>query len=130
MNNFKRETYPKVIEEFLNKCTLPSYKPLDSPNSTSNRQNLEKWLSKGEEAIADFLGVSNGDRKIIKRWIVGSEIVSSWEEAFKLAKALRNATAHGFLLPTKVSQWKLKPGFERLTDNLGEIVASGLKKII
>ncbi|HEY9609859.1 hypothetical protein [Allocoleopsis sp.] len=130
MNHFKRNTPSEVIENYIKKCNFPIYKPLGSPSISPNKKpNLEKWLSKEESAIADFLGVTAGDAKIIERWIVKSDSIGSWEEAVKLAKALRNATAHGFLQPTKVNQWGLKPGLSTLADNLAEIMAAGLKKL-
>jgi hypothetical protein len=130
MNHFKRNTPPEVIENYIKKCSLPIYKSLSSPSISPHKEpNLEKWLSKEEDAIADFLGVTAGDAKIIEYWIVKSHSVGSWEEAVKLAKALRNATAHGFLQPTKVNQWGLKLGLSTLADNLAEIIAAGLKKL-
>jgi hypothetical protein len=130
MNHFQRSNSPEVIQNFIKKSSLPNYKPLVSPSIAANKKpNLEKWLSKEEKAIADFLGVTAGDAKIIEHWIVKSHTVSSWEEAVKIAKALRNASAHGFLLPTKVEQWGLKLGLTTLADNLAEIMAAGLKKL-
>jgi hypothetical protein len=129
MNHFVRGTSPEIIEEFIQKCNLPNYIPLNSPN-TQKKENLEKWLTKDEDAISDFLGLTAGDKKIIEYWIIYSNSISSWEEAFKLAKSLRNASAHGFLLPKKIDDWQLKEGFRTLANNLGEIMASGLKKLI
>lgn len=132
MNHFKRNTPPEVISNFIQKCSLPTkYEPLTSPKTSPKKKpNLEKWLSKEESAIADFLGVTAGDAKIIEHWLVKSQSVSSWEEAVKLAKALRNASAHGFLVAKKVADWQLKPGLSILADNLAEIMAAGLKKLI
>jgi hypothetical protein len=87
-------------------------------------------LTKDKDAIAEFLSVTAGDKKIIERWIIQANSISSWEDAVKLAKALRNASAHGFLSAKKVQDWQLKPGLSTLADNLGEIMAAGLKKII
>jgi hypothetical protein len=130
MNHFKRNTPPEVIENYIKKCSPPIYKLLSSPSISRNKKpNLEKWLSKEEDAIADFLGVTAGDAKIIEHWIVESHSVGSWEEAVKLAKALRNASAHGFLVPTKVEHWGLKPSLSTLADNLAQIMAAGLKKL-
>ncbi|GAB4187773.1 MAG: hypothetical protein Fur006_27840 [Coleofasciculaceae cyanobacterium] len=130
MNHFQRNTSPEVIENYIKKCSPPIYKPLSSPSISPNKKpNLEKWLSKEESAIAEFLGVTAGDAKIIEHWIVKSHPVGSWHDAVKLAKALRNASAHGFLVPTKVDHWGLKPGLITLADNLAEIMTAGLKKL-
>lgn len=129
MNHFDRGTSLKITADFIQKCNLPSYSLLTSPNP-KKKENLEKWLTKDEDAIAEFLSITAGDKKIIEHWIVQSNPISSWEEAVKLAKALRNASAHGFLLPKKVDDWQLKPGLVTLANNLGEIIAAGLKKLI
>ncbi len=75
------------------------------------------------------MGLTSGDKKAIDRWLVQSQSVDSWCEAYKLAKALRNASAHGFLLPTKIGEWGLKEGFLRLTEDLAEVVIAGLSKL-
>jgi hypothetical protein len=69
-------------------------------------------------------------KKIIESWLVKSTPISSWVEAARLAKALRNATAHGALSATKVRQWGLENGLLVLSDNLGEIVVAGLRKLL
>ncbi|MFM7405229.1 MAG: hypothetical protein ACKO3K_00795 [Cuspidothrix sp.] len=128
MNNFERGK-PLDIPNFIKMCSLPSYNPLDTPNP-KRKDNLDKWLAKDQNAIAEFLSVTAGDKKIIERWIIKANSISSWEDAVKLAKALRNASAHGFLSAKKVQDWQLKPGLSILADNLGEIMAAGLKQLI
>jgi hypothetical protein len=128
MNHFETKNTWKVIYEFVQKCELPDYEPLIPPQP-KQRENLEKWLSKEEEAIAQFLGVNRTDAEAINGWIVQAEKITSWPEAVQLAKALRNASAHGFLLPNKIGQWGLEPGIKTLADNLGTILACGLKKL-
>ena len=128
MNNFERGK-PLDIPNFIKMCSLPIYNPLDTPNP-KKKENLDKWLAKDQDAIAEFLSVTAGDKKIIERWIIQANSISSWEDAVKLANALRNASAHGFLSAKKVQDWQLKPGLSTLADNLGEIMAAGLKKII
>ncbi|MDJ0515569.1 MAG: hypothetical protein QNJ74_04655 [Trichodesmium sp. MO_231.B1] len=129
MNYFERGTDLKIIKNFINKCKLPSYQKLEPP-TRKEKSNLEKWFSKEDKAIAEFLGVTAGDAKIINHWLVNSQAVCDWEEAFTLAKALRNATAHGFLQPTKVGRWKLKNSLRILADNLAEIITYGLRKLV
>lgn len=122
------------IQYFMIKCDLlNNYSPLNPPNST--RANLERWLNKdsspeGKSALADFLSLGNGDQEIIENWIVQSQPISNWVEAVRLAKALRNATAHGALSATKVKEWGLQKPLLILSDNLGEIVVAGMKKLV
>jgi len=121
-----KEDLNKNHEKFIQKCLLPNYEPIEPPK---NKPNLQEWLEKGDKELALFLGLRGKDIGTINRWLAESKPVDSWEGAFKLAKALRNATAHGFLSPTKISEWGLKPGFSRLTNDLAIIVAAGLSKI-
>ncbi|NES02451.1 MAG: hypothetical protein F6K22_06110 [Okeania sp. SIO2F4] len=129
MNYFEKGTNLNIIHDFINKCNLPTYQKLEPP-IPKQKSNLQKWLSKEDEAIAEFLGVNDGDKTNINQWLVKSQAVCHWEEAFKLAKALRNTTAHGFLQPTKVGKWKLKNSFRILADNLAEIMTYGLRKLV
>ena len=123
---------PETIKDFTNKCYLPDYSSLNPPATT--RVNLEKWLNKPsreeKSAIADFLSLENGDKTIIEEWIVKSTPVTNWTEAVRLAKALRNATAHGALSASKVKSWGLQKPLLTLSDNLGEIVLAGMRKLI
>ncbi|MBN3942606.1 MAG: hypothetical protein V7L21_06470 [Nostoc sp.] len=122
------------IKSFTVKCDLPNnYNSLNPPDST--RVNLERWLNKnpsiqGKSALADFLSLGNGDQEIIEHWIVKSQPVSTWVEAVRLAKALRNATAHGALSASKVKEWGLQKPLLTLSDNLAEIVVAGMQKLI
>lgn len=127
-----RSLKPEQIQLFTDKCILPNYNLLTSPDLT--RVNLEKWLEKPSSgkssALANFLTLENGDCKIIEDWIVQSNSISTWVDAARLAKALRNATAHGALSATKVNQWGLQKPLLTLSDNLGEIVVAGMQKLI
>ncbi|MEG4213822.1 hypothetical protein QUA27_00080 [Microcoleus sp. Pol14C6] len=119
------------VEKFTSKCNLPDYIPLIPPNT--NRRNLDKWLTKsptetGDELL-DFLGLTNGDRNQIKDWLVNSNSIQDWANATRLAKALRNATAHGALSPSKVEDWGLKPAIKILVKNLGDLVVFGLQTL-
>ncbi|BAZ22031.1 hypothetical protein NIES4073_29120 [Kalymmatonema gypsitolerans NIES-4073] len=123
---------PETIKDFTNKCYLPDYSSLNPPATT--RVNLEKWLNKPsreeKSAIADFLSLENGDKTIIEEWIVKSTPVSTWVDAVRLAKAIRNATAHGALSASKVNEWGLQKPLLTLSGNLGEIVLAGMRKLI
>lgn len=127
MPKWNRQIESGMYEKFIEKCVLPAYEPIEPP---ADRPKLAKWLNKEEGALAEFLGITSGDRKAIDRWLVRSEPVGSWCEAYKLAKALRNASAHGFLLPTKIRDWGLKNGFVRLTDDLAKMAIAGFSKLV
>ncbi|MDF5736093.1 MULTISPECIES: hypothetical protein [unclassified Nostoc] len=124
----------KSIKDFTVQCDLANnYNPLNPPKST--RVNLERWLNKdpsieGTSALTDFLSLGKGDQEIIEHWIVKSQPVSNWVEAVRLAKALRNATAHGAFSATKVKEWGLQKPLLTLSDNLAEIVVAGMQKLI
>jgi hypothetical protein len=119
------------VKHFTSKCNnLPDYIPLIPPNT--NKKNLEKWLTKPSETgdeLLDFLGLKAGDRNQIKDWLVDSNQIEDWANATMLAKALRNATAHGALSPTKVEEWGLKPAMKILVKNLGDLVVFGLQTL-
>ncbi len=119
------------LDQFTQKCQLNFYKPLYSPNPTRFK-TLEKWLTiKSEgEAILNFLSLYPKDQEIIKNWIIDQQNISSWFDALKLSKALRNATAHGALSATKVQQWGLQKPLLTLSENLGEIVVAGIQRLI
>jgi len=123
---------PKNINDrhkkFIKKCSLSDYEPINPPTPEKN-PNLEKWLDNGDKDLALFLGLRPPDMDTINCWLVEPKPIDSWEEAFKLAKALRNASAHGFLLPTKIHEWGLKQAFRKLTDDLAMIVTAGISKI-
>ncbi len=127
MNCPSRRIKLEIVEDFISKCDLPTYRPLLSPNK---KPNLEKWLNKEEGAIAKFLGIEGGDLKMINYWLVKSSPIDTWFKAVRLAKALRNASAHGFLVATKVNGWGLKPSLITLADNLAEITTASLNKLI
>jgi hypothetical protein len=125
---------PVALRSFTSKCSLPTYTPLPSPKIA--RVNLDKWLKKlpvtptDKTPLIDFLSLESGDAQVVEAWIVQSAEVASWTDAVRLAKALRNATAHGALSATKVKQWGLENAILTLSDNLGELVVAGLRKLI
>ena len=119
------------LNQFTQKCQLNFYQPLYSPNPTRFK-TLEKWLTiKSEgEAILNFLSLNPKDQEIIKNWIIDRQNISSWVDALRLSKALRNATAHGALSATKVQQWGLQKPLLTLSENLGEVAVAGMQKLI
>lgn len=123
--------HQEQLRNFIYTCQLGDYKLLSSPN-IEKLPRLNIWLEKKEEgkAILDFLRIKNGDTSIIQDWIIDGQNISTWIDAIKLAKALRNATVHGALSASKVQQWKLQKPLFILCDNLGEIVVAALYKLM
>jgi hypothetical protein len=119
------------VKDFTSKCNLPEYAPpLDPPKK--NRKNLDKWLTKSPETgdeLLKFLGLTNGERNQIKDWVVNSNPIKDWANATRLAKALRNATAHGALSPSKVKESGLEPAMKIIVKNLGDLVVFGLQTL-
>lgn len=126
-NEFKRNISHNMYDDFIGKCSLSDYEFIATP---PNNPELKKWLDKEDEALMEFLGITGGDRRILNSWLVNSQPINSWEDSFKLAKALRNASAHGFLSPTKIDELKIKDSFRRLTLDLGTILVAALSKIV
>ncbi|EAW35692.1 hypothetical protein [Lyngbya sp. PCC 8106] len=130
INKLEGQLKPEDFKSLINKSqsNLHTYSPLNPPAYDSSK-SLKKWLSKEEESIAKFLGLRSKDIHVIKDWMFESHPIQTWEDAFFLAKAFRNCTTHGFLVPRKVQDWKLKPIFKVLTENLAEILIAALEKI-
>lgn len=129
MNCYKDKSIkPLTFQKIIDQCDLPRYSPLVHPGS-DNSKNLEKWLIREELAMGKFLGLSGKDAEIIQHWMVKSRPVDNWTDAFKLAKAFRNTTTHGFLVPSKVRDWKLKDSLTVLTENLAEMLTAALEKL-
>ncbi|MGB3402882.1 MAG: hypothetical protein WBA77_09345 [Microcoleaceae cyanobacterium] len=117
-----------VFKKMLDKCNLPRYSSLKHPGS-DNSKNLEKWLSREELAMGKFLGLSGKDAEVIQRWMVKSQPIDNWTDAFAIAKVFRNTTTHGFLVPKIIEDWKLNASLEVLTENLAEILTAVLVKL-
>ncbi|KMW69913.1 hypothetical protein [Limnoraphis robusta] len=130
INKLEGQPYKEDFKSLINKCqsNLPNYYPLNSPDPDSSK-SLEKWLTQEEKSIGKFLGLRNNDIKVIENWMLESHLIKTWEDALLLARAFRNCTTHGFLVPRKVLDWKLKPIFRVLTENLAEILIAALEKI-
>lgn len=129
VNNFTR-----ILQNHLPVDSLPVYSPLKAPDQ--NLVNLHKWLNdlsleteRGNELLK-FIGLTNSnDINQLKEWIVNGNEVTNWADAAMLAKALRNATAHGLLSPTKVKDWGMKSAIEILVTNLSDLVVFGLNTL-
>jgi hypothetical protein len=125
-------SYYQGAKHFSDLCALPGYAPLDAPSQ--DRGKLAQWLktevASDEHPMVCFLGLKNGDAGIFRDWVIEGRSVDSWPAALLLAKALRNATAHGALSATKVHEWGLRDALDTLCINLGELTAGALRRLV
>ena len=104
----------------------PSRVEIKSPVSGSKR--FQEWMGKNEK-ILDFLNVGRGDRSVLKSWILEKKTINDLPTAIALAKALRNATAHGALSAKKCEDLKLSDTIKELPRILFETSESVFMKL-
>ena len=101
-----------------------------------NLRRLERWLDMGEgmkrHPILDYLGCADkgAPTNVIRTWLVEGKEINTWSEAFTLARAFRHGSAHGALSASKVSEWGLRPCFERLVDLLRQFSRSVMDQLV
>ncbi len=124
----------RVVATLCDGClkdALAEYTALDPPRFGT--RSSEKWLGTTEDAadpaLLSFLRIKQGDAKAVRKWLVDGQPVTTWSGAIMLAKALRNATAHGALSASKVVEWKLAPTLDRLTSDHA-VVAAGVLNVL
>lgn len=130
----------EFLDKFIRLCDQEnnSY-PFERLNTS--RANIKKWIE-DEEKLLQFLKVKHeikedgeykyDDAKSLKKWIDNSEketVYINSAESVKLAKALRNCTAHGSLSANKVKEWKIENTIDYLTHHLAEIAIAALRKL-
>jgi hypothetical protein len=103
---------PVKLAERLQPETRFAEIPAPTPQRGSTPMSTEdQFASPGEgwkaEMIWKFLGVGGRDREVLQAWFSNGERITGRKEAIRLLKALRNATAHGALSPTKCRQLRL-----------------------
>lgn len=130
---------PDAMRAFVQKCDLPPYStPIPSPNQ--QRAGIQQWLDQSAptgvkgSALLDFLGLRAGDRRTFQAWAMPQKAqenpITDWEQAIRLAKALRNMSAHGSLSATKIRELGLRQAFEILPQNLAVVINSAIGKLI
>lgn len=107
--------------------------PVSGTKVRRGRRELEDWLSRPSTSAAnpiiEFLGLERGDAAIIERWIVTGDDITTWEDELRLAKALRNATAHGALTPSRAVKWGIVEAFEVLTLDIGRAATAAIQRL-
>jgi hypothetical protein len=116
------------LRGFLGKCGLGRYDSLSPPRR--ELAELARWLGfeeeQGRHPLTAFLKLNPADTRTLRTWLLDGNPVEDWYAALRLAKVLRNSTVHGSLSATKVCRWGLRPAFQALTGNIGEIVAGAV----
>jgi hypothetical protein len=122
---------PKEIDAAISPLCLPAFTPVCPPKRT--RRSLETWLDQGvkakRQAILDFLGLETGDANIMDSWLIQGRPTASWADSMKLAKAIRNCSAHGALSANKVREWGLRPACGQLLADLATVVTAILAEL-
>ncbi len=87
-------------------------------------------LTDASHPLLNFLDLSWPATRSLYRWLVEGRHVQTWKGALSLARALRDATAHGALSASRARQWKLRPALAQLTENIGQLVAAALEELV
>jgi outer membrane protein assembly factor BamB len=110
----------KILENLLGKISLPTFEPLEPP--AIEKSSLKEWIEEEDASdVLDFLRMENGDRSRFDAWLTKQQAVATWGDGVLLAKALRSATVHGALSPTKIMEWKLGETLSILTEHIFRI---------
>ena len=110
----------KAVDSLIGKLALPMFEPLAPP--PIDKSSLKVWMDEEDASdVLDFLKMDKGDRNRFDAWLGKQKPITEWTDALLLAKAFRNATAHGALSPTKVEEWKLGEAIARLTEGIFRI---------
>jgi hypothetical protein len=110
------------VRHLTAKLNLPVFAEITPPQP---KAAIRKWLSDNGTSgdysdIARFLRLNNYDKRAFLDWLHGTPITSH-ADACMLTKALRNATAHGFLSPTKCHSLGLDVAIRTLPRLLADI---------
>jgi hypothetical protein len=119
------------MQGLLDRCGLDPYPPLPPPGQ--DLAELSRWLGfqeeKGSHPLTAFLKLNPSDTRTLRTWLLDGKPIKDWYAALRLAKVLRNSTVHGSLSATKVYRWGLRPTFQVLTGNIGDIVAAAFERL-
>lgn len=98
----------------------------DAGNGGANGETIAANVESDQEShpLIEFLTMTNGDVKIFRRWFLQGEPVTNWVDALFLARAIRNATAHGALSASKAAELKLGDAIAVLTRDLSIVAAA------
>ena len=120
-NGLRGEDFQTVIDA----CGFGAEDSFAGPSKPKGVQNWIKSLESKDSNIEDFLQLNKYDLEVLSGWLTGSELTNR-REACLLAKAIRNATAHGFLSPTKAKEF----GMEQILQDLPKVFRGIQESII
>ena len=113
------------IDHFVSKLKqhdiLAGYEPIQF---TTSHVKLKEYgeIVNGQLDIIDFLDISNKETKgVFTRFFHERDTFLKPYEGLVIAKSLRHMIAHGALSSSKVHEWGLRPLFNRLTTEIGQI---------
>lgn len=107
----------QILRALIDKLELPIFEHLAPP--PIEKSSLKEWMDEEDASdLLDFLKMDKGDRSRFDAWLAKQKPTTSWTDAVLVAKAFRNATAHGALSPSKIEEWKLGDVVSRLTEEI------------
>ena len=126
LGNANKGVSEAKVEKICDCCNLNDYVMLKKRPPT---RDLQKWIDaewkQGDSAVLDYFSLTHSDvRKSLDSFLVQSKPITTWVESLQLAKAMRHASAHGYLSANKIRRWGLKSTFIRLTRDVGEVTAA------
>ncbi len=110
------------VRHLTMKLKMPEFIEIDSPRP---KAAIRKWLRDTSTLpdysdLSRFLNLNEFDQRAFLDWLHGTPITNH-VKACLLAKALRNATAHGFLSPTKCHALGVVEAIRNLPHALADI---------
>ena len=107
---------------------LPKFDAIDAPKSG---RGIAQWIDEeGGGTVLDFLGVNRSDRDTLKAWLLNGQAIVDSAPMVLLAKALRNATAHGALSASTAKELGLQVALEKLPSLLQDFACGALRKYL
>lgn len=123
---------PALVDRFIERARPPAYPGLPSPRvrEADLEEVFRAPLTDVTHPLLVFLDLGWASTRNLYRWLVEGRSVETWARALRLARALRDATAHGALSASRAKQWQLRPALRTLTENVGQLVAAALEELV
>jgi hypothetical protein len=123
---------PALVDRFIERARPIAYSGLSSPQvrDADLEDVFRAPLTDITHPLLVFLDLSWSSTRTLYRWLVEGRPVETWTRAMRLARALRDATAHGALSASRAKQWQLRPGLRALTEHIGQLVAAALAELM
>src|SRR5262245_39808235 len=121
-----------TLGRFVERARPMPFPGLASPNvrDADLEDVFRAPLTDASHPLLIFLDLSWPATRSLYRWLVEGRPVPTGKGALRLARALRDATAHGALSASHARQWKLRPALGPLTENIGQLVAAALEELV